>query len=97
MGTLNAHLELLSMIPDRRSICILTVFVVTITLVAERHCIAAPATPTLNPPQVAGNTVLLSWKVPVGATSMRLEAGTSPGASNVVSLVIGAISKSHGS
>lgn len=60
--------------------------------VGERHGIAAPAAPTLNPAQVAGNTVTLSWNVPLGATSIRLGAGTSPGATNVTNSVIGAIS-----
>jgi hypothetical protein len=41
---------------------------------------------------VASNSVSLSWTVPAGSTGIRLEAGTVPGATNVASAVLGAVS-----
>ena len=63
-----------------------------LTLLHAGAAAAAPPAPVMNAPQVAGNTVTLSWTVPPGSTAIRLQAGTAPGASNVANTVIGAIS-----
>ena len=61
-----------------------------VVLTSHVMVLGAPSAPTLNPPQVSGGTVTLVWTLPLGATGIRLEAGTAPGLVNAANTVIGA-------
>jgi hypothetical protein len=63
--------------------------------VAVSHA-QAPATPTGLNSQVNGNFVIVSWNPVPGAVSYMLQAGTSPGASNLFSGAIGNVSSASG-
>ena len=52
---------------------------------------AAPAPPFFWGVEVTGNRVVLDWTVPVGATAIRLQAGTAPGLSNVANVLLAAV------
>jgi hypothetical protein len=60
------------------------------------HHAQAPATPTGLNSQVNGNFVAVSWNPVPGAVSYMLQAGTSPGASNLFSGVIGNVTSASG-
>src|SRR5262249_50214782 len=49
----------------------------------------APSAPSGLSPSVAGSTVTLNWTAGAGATSYRLQAGSSPGQSNLADFDIG--------
>jgi len=60
----------------------------TVFLSATVSALAAPVPPVLNPAQVQGTTVTLSWTVPLGTFNIYLEVGSQPGLSDLATFTL---------